>query len=58
MSKWVIKDWAGNVLWSDARFSSFEEGWNHIYVNNPMPSSNHPDYVHWYDDYYVEATDD
>ena len=54
MAKWIIKDWMGNILFKGVQFDSFEEGWDYLYVNDPMPEESHPDYNSWYDDYYVE----
>jgi len=49
-----IQDWMGNILWDDKRFNSFDEGWGWIYEQDPMPEESHPDYEHYYDDYFVE----
>ncbi len=31
--KYIIQDWAGNHLFKDKEFDSFEEGWEFIYEN-------------------------
>lgn len=33
MKKFIIIDWAGNHLFKDKEFNSFEEGWEFIYEN-------------------------
>jgi hypothetical protein len=33
MTKFIIQDWAGNHLFKDKEFNSFEEGWEFIYEN-------------------------
>jgi len=49
-----IKDWANNTLFGGKTFPSFEDGWSHIYENDPMPDEDDPEYSeHHYDDYYV-----
>jgi hypothetical protein len=52
--KYIIKDWMGNICFNGVEFDSFLEGWDYIYVNDPMPEESHPDYNSWYDDYFVE----
>jgi len=46
MKTWIIKDWAGNVIFGGKRFSTFENAWEYIYENQPDES--------WYTEYYVE----
>ena len=48
----IVKDWAGNILYNGKQFNSFEEGWGYIHEVDPKPE-NDPD-EHYYDDYYVE----
>ena len=65
MSKWIIKDWAGNRLWTEfgsndrnLSFDSFEEAWDFIYVAKPEPDEDSPEWVDgWYDDYFVEESE-
>ena len=33
MKTFIIIDWAGNHLFTDETFESFEDGWNFIYEN-------------------------
>lgn len=33
MEKFIITDWAGNHLFKDKEFETFEEGWEYIYEN-------------------------
>lgn len=33
MKTFIIIDWAGNHLFTDKTFKSFEDGWNFIYEN-------------------------
>lgn len=33
VKKFVIKDWAGNRMFPNEEFNSFEEGWEFIYEN-------------------------
>ena len=54
MAKYIIRDWMNNILFDGIEFDSFEEGWDYIYVTDPMPEEESPDWVDgWYDDYYV-----
>jgi hypothetical protein len=52
--RYIIQDWAGNRVWPDQTFDSFESGWDWIYASDPEPD---PASVlwkdGWYDDYYV-----
>jgi len=55
MAKYIIKDWMGNILFKGKTFKYFEDGWAHIYENDPEPEEGTPEWVDgWYDDYYVE----
>ena len=55
MSKWIIKDWTGRILWDGKEFDSFESGWDWMYEQSPAPEKDSPDWVDgWFDDYYVE----
>jgi hypothetical protein len=45
-----IQDWTGRVLFDGKEFASFEEGWEHIYENDPEPEGSD----HHYDDYSVD----
>jgi len=33
MSKFIIEDWAGNVMFHGKEFDTFEDGWDYIYEN-------------------------
>lgn len=33
MKDWIITDWAGNHLFINEAFESFEDGWEFIYEN-------------------------
>lgn len=35
MTKFVIQDWAGNMLFDGKTFESFEDGWEFIYNQFP-----------------------
>lgn len=48
-NKYVIEDWAGNHLFKDKTFPSFEDGWEFLYEQFP----NGHDEEHFFDDYYV-----
>lgn len=55
MSRWIIKDWIGNICFGGKSFGSFEEGWDFIYENDPEPPTDSPRWKdHWFDDYFVE----
>ena len=30
---WIIVDWANNWVFKDMFFDTFEDGWEHIYIN-------------------------
>ena len=47
--KWIIEDWAGNHLFQDKVFDSFEDGWDFIYQNIEEETEDDGTY----DDYYV-----
>ena len=47
--KYIIQDWAGNHLFKDKTFDSYEEGWEFIYANVSEETENDGTY----DDYYV-----
>ena len=57
---YIIKDWAGNHLFRDKAFDSFEEGWEFIYTNvdnsEYEQSQNEDDNV--YQEYYVVEEDE
>lgn len=46
-SKWIVHDWAGNRLFPDQEFDTFEDGWAHV-------RSNLPEEVDWEDIFVVE----
>lgn len=48
----IIKDWAGNILFNGKRFKTFEDAWGFIYEKDPCPDEEQE--AHWFDDYYVE----
>jgi hypothetical protein len=55
--KWIIQDWAGNHLFTDKVFDSFEDGWDFIYENVKEETEDDGTY----DDYFVvelESNDD
>jgi hypothetical protein len=59
MTKYYIKDWMSNVLFGGKTFDSFEEGWEYIYMVNPEPEQDSPEWVDgWFDDYYVEEVEE
>lgn len=45
--KFIIIDWAGNVLFNGREFDSFEDTWGHIYEHRPEED--------WQDLYVVPA---
>ena len=49
MTKFIIQDWMGNVLFDGKTFESFEDGWGFIYETDPNTEEDE----HHYDDYYV-----
>ena len=49
MNKWIVQDWAGNVLFGGKEFDSFEDGWG--YVREVDPITDEDERAH--DDYYV-----
>ena len=52
--KWTIKDWMGNTCFKGKTFPNFESAWDYIYVTDPEPDRNSPDWQSgWFDDYYV-----
>lgn len=54
MSKFIIKDWAGNICFHGKTFRSFEDGWGYIYEKDPEPEESDSNWLDgWYDDYYV-----
>ena len=50
MTKYIIQDWMGNVLFGGMLFPSFDDAWGSIYEKDP----NKNDDEHHYDDYFVE----
>lgn len=59
MSRWIIRDWTGRILWEGKEFGSFESGWDWIYEQSPEPENDSPDWVDgWFDDYYVEEKEE
>jgi hypothetical protein len=57
MAKFIIKDWAGNRMFPDNEFDSFEEGWGFVYenVDNSQYDENENDNV--YQDIFVLEKD-
>lgn len=53
MSKFIIQDWAGNVMFNCRQFDSFEDGWEYIYEHIPVES----DDDRTYDDIFVVPID-
>lgn len=45
---WIIQDWAGNRLFPDRTFDSFEDGWEFV-------RSQFPDETDWEDIYVIEG---
>lgn len=52
LKNYIIEDWAGNRLFKDKSFDSFEEGWEFIYENIKEDSPEDGTY----DDYYVVSS--
>ena len=53
-TRYEIRDWMNNLCFQGKTFSTFEEGWDYIYVNDPEPDETSPEWKdHWFDDYYV-----
>lgn len=48
--KYIIKDWADNLMFGGREFKTFEDGWEYIYVNIP-------DEDNAYDDVFVVEKD-
>lgn len=55
MKKYIIEDWAGNHLFKDEVFKSYEEGWEFIYENidNSVYDETQNENDNEYQDYYV-----
>lgn len=53
--KYIIKDWAGNHLFKDQVFDSYEEGWEYIYenVDNSLYDETQDEDHNEYQEYYV-----
>lgn len=49
MSKFIIQDWAGNRLFPNKEFNSFDEGWAFIDANVEEETENDDTF----DDYFV-----
>lgn len=56
---WIIKDWTGKICFGGKEFDCFDDGWAHIYENDPEPEPDSPRWMDgWYDDYYVEEIEE
>lgn len=53
MSKFIIKDWAGNECFRGKRFSSFEAAWGYIYECYDHLAEE--EFNEQMEEYYVEA---
>lgn len=55
MDTFIIIDWAGNHLFKDKEFETFEEGWEYIYenVNNSKYDETGNEDDNEYQEYYV-----
>lgn len=54
MSKqFKINDWTGKTCFKGKTFDSFEDAWEFIYENDPIPEPVEENEAHWFDDYYV-----
>jgi hypothetical protein len=55
MKTYIIKDWAGNHLFIDKKFESFDDGWEFIYENidNSLYDKTNNDNDDNYQEYYV-----
>lgn len=51
MTKFIIKDWAGNICFFGKEFPSFEDAWSFIYEMYPSEESDNDG---TFDDYFVE----
>jgi hypothetical protein len=53
--KFIIQDWAGNHLFKDKKFDSFEDGWEFIYenVDNSVYEQTNKEDDNAYQDYFV-----
>jgi hypothetical protein len=53
--RWEIRDWTNKICFGGKTFSSFEDGWEFIYENDPEPEQGTPEWLDgWYDDYFVQ----
>ncbi len=54
-TKFIIQDWAGNHLFVDWEFDTFEDGWEHIYenVDNSLYDKTGKDDDNTYQEYFV-----
>lgn len=54
-NKWTIQDWAGNHLFKDKVFSTFQDGWEFIYnnIDNSLYDKTQDDNDNEYQEYYV-----
>ena len=50
-----IIDWAGNIMFNNKQFKSFEDGWEYIYTNvdNSLYNKTNNDNDDNYQEYYV-----
>jgi hypothetical protein len=54
MKKYLIRDWADNIMFYAKEFDSFEEGWGFLYETMPEPDEDSPEWIDgWYDDVFV-----
>lgn len=55
MDKFIITDWAGNLLFKDKDFETFEEAWDFIYenVDNSKYDETENEDDNEYQEYYV-----
>lgn len=58
-NKYIIEDWAGNHLFQDETFETFEIGWEFIYknVDNSKFDMSQDDNDNEYQEYYVIKTE-
>lgn len=50
----IVEDWAGNRIFPDKEFETFEDGWDHIYENIQEETEDDGTY----DDYFVIEKED
>ncbi len=51
--RYIIQDWAGNLLFNGREFKTFEDGWECVYEYVRTIAKDDEDYESWLGEYYV-----